>query len=237
MSTDIALKESALTKLILKGDLASLSEEEKITYYKTFCERLGLDWTTKPFAYLVLNGKTVLYCGKDGCEQLNKVHKVSSEIRSTERIEDIYIVTARASTDNRFADSTGAVSVKGLFGDALANAYMKAETKAKRRATLSLLGLAMLDETEVATIPDARVEEVGSPKLTIEEEQDRPATKAEMDNLVSFATLNDWTREMMSDHCIKVYGPDYKKNITKGMIGEIKTCIIEWAVEKEVVTA
>src|SRR6185312_3719783 len=33
---------------------------------------------------------------------------------------------------------------------------MKAETKAKRRVTLSICGLGMLDETEVDSIPDAR---------------------------------------------------------------------------------
>ena len=36
-----------------------------------------------------------------------------------------------------------------------ANVLMKAETKAKRRATLSILGLGMLDETEIETIPAA----------------------------------------------------------------------------------
>lgn len=233
MSTDIALKEGALTKLILKGDLASLTEPEKITYYKSFCERLGLDWTTRPFAYLVLNGKTVLYCGKDGCEQLNKVHKVSSEIRGTERLEEIYIVTARASTTDRFADSTGAVSVKGLFGDALANAYMKAETKAKRRATLSLLGLAMLDETEVSSIPNAELKEA----ITVEDTLPEPATKEEIDELTKFALERDWTKEMLGAHCVATYGNDFRQKFTKQMIGEVKTCILEWAVEKEVVKA
>src|SRR6202008_2665643 len=40
-------------------------------------------------------------------------------------------------------------------GEALGNALMKASTKAKRRATLSICGLGMLDETELETIPTA----------------------------------------------------------------------------------
>ena len=44
----------------------------------------------------------------------------------------------------------GAVNLKGLFDTNLANGMMKAETKSKRRATLDLLGLGMLDEEEVA---------------------------------------------------------------------------------------
>lgn len=43
-----------------------------------------------------------------------------------------------------------------LRGDAKANALMKAETKAKRRVTLSIAGLGWVDETEIDTIPDKR---------------------------------------------------------------------------------
>jgi hypothetical protein len=48
------------------------------------------------------------------------------------------------------------VTVGGLKGESKANAMMKAETKAKRRVTLSICGLGMLDETEVETIPSAQ---------------------------------------------------------------------------------
>jgi len=40
-------------------------------------------------------------------------------------------------------------------GEARANLMMKAETKAKRRVTLSICGLGMLDETEVESLPPA----------------------------------------------------------------------------------
>lgn len=55
--------------------------------------------------------------------------------------------------------ATGAVPLGNLKGEALANALMKAETKAKRRATLSICGLGLLDETEVGSIPGAVVED------------------------------------------------------------------------------
>ena len=42
----------------------------------------------------------------------------------------------------------GVVSITGLKGENLANAMMKAETKAKRRATLSICGLGWMDEVE-----------------------------------------------------------------------------------------
>jgi hypothetical protein len=51
----------------------------------------------------------------------------------------------------------GVVNIAGLKGADLANAMMKALTKAKRRATLSIAGLGWLDETELDTMPRARL--------------------------------------------------------------------------------
>jgi hypothetical protein len=59
--------------------------------------------------------------------------------------------------DGRIDEATGAVTISGLKGEALANAMMKAETKAKRRVTLSMSGLNMLDESEVKDIAPPRV--------------------------------------------------------------------------------
>ena len=59
---------------------------------------------------------------------------------------------------DRYTDEDGAVTIDGLKGDALANAIMKAATKAKRRAVLALLGLNMLDESELETIPAKAIE-------------------------------------------------------------------------------
>jgi hypothetical protein len=119
---------------------------------------MGLDPFTKPFDILRLNGKEVLYCTRSGTQQLNKLHKVSHLITSRETNSEagVYIVTSKASLpDGRCTESIGAVNIAGLKGEAYANAIMKAETKAKRRATLDLLGLGVLDESEAESIPNA----------------------------------------------------------------------------------
>jgi hypothetical protein len=119
---------------------------------------MGLDPFTKPFDILRLNGKEVLYCTRSGTQQLNKLHKVSHLItsRDTNQEAGVYIVTSKASLpDGRCTESIGAVNIQGLKGEAYANAIMKAETKAKRRATLDLLGLGVLDESEAESIPNA----------------------------------------------------------------------------------
>jgi hypothetical protein len=114
---------------------------------------------TQPFQYINLSGKLTLYARKDATDQLRQIHSVSLTIASREQVGDVYVVTARATTaSGRVDESIGAVSIGSLKGDALANALMKAETKAKRRVTLSICGLGLLDETELETIPNAQPE-------------------------------------------------------------------------------
>jgi len=145
---------AVIESVLIRGDLSQLNQEQKLQYYNKVCESVGLNQLTKPFEYLKLNGKEVLYATKGATEQLRNIHKISIRITSREKIDDVYIVTAEAEgKDGRCDSSTGAVSVSGLKGDNLANAFMKAETKAKRRVTLSICGLNMLDELEVETIP------------------------------------------------------------------------------------
>ena len=143
-----------MERVIAVGDLSKLQPEELVLYYNLTCESLGLNPLTRPFEYITLNGKLTLYARKDCTDQLRSLKRVSVAIVDRQRIEDIYAVTARATMpDGRTDESIGAVSIGGLKGDNLANALMKAETKAKRRVTLSICGLGMLDETELETIP------------------------------------------------------------------------------------
>jgi hypothetical protein len=150
-----------IEQVLIKGDLSSLTEIERVTYYKAVCQTVGLNPLTQPFDYIMLNGKLVLYAKKAATDQLRDVKKVSIQITKREAIEGVYIVTAHAKLpDGREDESTGAVTITGLKGDHLANAFMKAETKAKRRVTLSICGLGMLDETEVESIPETKKNQI-----------------------------------------------------------------------------
>jgi len=148
-----------LEKLLIEGDLSGLNAQERIDYVLKVCESLGLNPATKPFAYIKLNGKLVLYALRDCTEQLRKIHGVSVTGMTMQTINDVYIVSAEfRDKSGRTDQATGCVPIKGLSGENLANAYMKAETKCKRRGTLSICGMGMLDETEVETIPDAEAD-------------------------------------------------------------------------------
>ena len=189
------LDASVIEKLVVKGDLSGLNQQEKIQYYSAVCRRLGLDPAMQPFKLLNLQGKQVLYLDRSGAQQLNRMYNISHAVQDRQLIEaaGVYQVTARASTpDGRFTDSIGAVNIKNLFGDAYANAIMKAETKAKRRATLDLLGLGMLDETEVSTIPGAK-------QVAIESVVE-PEDIQMLNDMVGTSTLDENARSKALDH-------------------------------------
>lgn len=159
MSTAVAVPTAPdIERVLIGGDLAKLSPEQRVVYYNQVCESLGLNPLTKPFQYLHLNGKTVLYATKDCTEQLRQIHNISLSIVDRVNMDGVYVVTARAvrGSDGRQDESIGAVPLPSQAGEAKANAIMKCETKAKRRVTLSICGLGMLDESEIESIPDAK---------------------------------------------------------------------------------
>ncbi|EFP5432139.1 hypothetical protein JFN49_000191 [Campylobacter coli] len=158
MSNEVVLKKENKLEInfnpyelaLVKGDLSKLSDVERASYVKNLCESLGLNMLTKPFEYIVLNGKLTLYANKSATDQLRQIRKVSITKTEVAQVGDIYMVTAYAATpDGRTDCDTGALNIKNLGGDNLANAIMKAITKAKRRVTLSICGLGMLDESEL----------------------------------------------------------------------------------------
>jgi hypothetical protein len=199
MSNEIATVQTqsseVIAKLVLAGDLSKMTDDQKVSYYKQFCESLGLNPLTEPFAILKLNGKEKLYAKKDATEQLRKVHGVSINSLTTDLVAGCYKVTAEAVDASGKRDiATGVVAIEGLKGENLANAMMKAETKAKRRVTLSICGLGMLDESEVETIQDAQIT-TGQPGAGAKAKVEPFVVTEEMLNkanaLIASSTLDD----------------------------------------------
>lgn len=158
--TDAPTPET-LEAVLLGGDLSRLTADQRVKYYAAVCTSLGLNPLTKPLEYIVLSGKLTLYARKDATEQLRRRDGVSIVELTSERFGDLFVVTAKAQDKTGRTDvATGAVALANLKGDALANAVMKSETKAKRHVTLSICGLGLLDESEIASTPDARPADV-----------------------------------------------------------------------------
>lgn len=145
-----------IERVVIGGDLSKLTPEQRVRYYRETCQSLGLNYLTQPFQYITLNGKLTLYARKDATDQLRRLHDISID-KPDIRFEDDWIIVTVSGHDKtgRSDADVGVVSRKDMRGD-FGNALMKAVTKAKRRLTLSIVGLGWLDETEIETIPDAR---------------------------------------------------------------------------------
>jgi hypothetical protein len=197
MATNVAVmpqnRGDLMEAVIARGDVSKLTPEERARYYAQVCESIGLNPLTKPFEFIVLNGKLTFYARKDCTDQLRTIHNVSVvDLAESER-EGVFIVTAKVVNGAGRTDmAKGAVNVAGLKGEALANALMKAETKAKRRATLSLCGLGVLDESEIEDIP---AEAKGATVKTLPKKDAREIyskLQGEINGATSVAELRQW---------------------------------------------
>lgn len=185
MSTDLTTTNGAaiMERVIIAGDLSKLAPIERVSYYRATCESLGLNPLTKPFEYIELDGKLTLYATRTCTDQLREQKRVSVRVvrRELNSEAGVYTVEVEATTpDGRVDFASGVVPIAKEAGEwktaqsgkryfagsgeyttmrgvDLANALMKAETKAKRRATLSICGLGWMDETELETTPARKV--------------------------------------------------------------------------------
>ncbi len=165
-------RAKTLEQVLIAGDLSGLNESQRLDYVKQICKMTGVSLLARPFDYITLKGKLVLYANRACTEQLRRINKISIKIVGREKVGDLYVVTADATGPRGKTDSSiGAVSIGGLRGEDLANAMMKAETKAKRRVTLSICGLGILDEIEARQVAEAENKEAAQEAVAVVEEK------------------------------------------------------------------
>lgn len=153
----------AYERAIILGDLATLSEEDKLAYYRAVCDSVGLNPVSKPFDFTTIKGKLALFANAQCAAQLRSLRKISVTKLQREFVDGLLLVTVEVQDgDTRTDVATGVLPWPSQAGDVnaqeRANLIMAAETKAKRRATLSICGLSMLDETEVESIRQQEAE-------------------------------------------------------------------------------
>lgn len=166
--TDLrVLQDRVIASLTLRGDVSALGPKDRAAFYTQVCESLGLNPHMQPLAFLRLNGKEVLYVTKGATDQLAARRNLTREIVDGPKVIDlggtklVYAVAKATLPNGRFETATATVPLVDPM-----NVLMKCETKAKRRVTLSILGLGMLDEMELETIPAASQEPGGGVDLS-----------------------------------------------------------------------
>lgn len=103
-----------LEKVAVLGDLSQLSPAERMYYYKSVCESLGVNPLTKPFDYLELgdgdNKKLKLYPNEACAAQLRDLKGITIESRESEIVEGVYIVRVKGKDKTgRSDEAIGAV--------------------------------------------------------------------------------------------------------------------------------
>lgn len=187
-----AIDLTAVERVIVAGDLSKLSAEQRWDYYRGVCQSVGLNPYTKPFEYITLNNKLTLYALKGATDQLRRLYGLSITDTRTQLQDGLVIVTVTGTDARGRTDSEIGAVVLPPGGEARANALMKALTKAKRRLTLSMCGLGMLDESEVETIPNAtrpNLEVV--PPTAVDDDLPPPPTCADCDTEIKGARFRD----------------------------------------------
>ncbi len=235
------LDPQAMQQFLLSGDLSSVPPMARASLYVALCRYIGVDPIERPFLIFSDKGRTVLYAARSCTSALCRSRGISRELLGVEIKtiggHEMAVARARATIDEtgRHDEATGAVPMlqwdKGAnrwrepSPDEVANTVMKAETKAKRRAVLDLVGLGIPDESEVATIRGARtgsldlstgeiVIEAGEPK------RERPKPEATVESIraaaarvVSLSVEPTTVEDVIAWACGKVNVPgvdDYK---------------------------
>ena len=127
------------------GDLSKLTEVERKLVYVELCKHYGFDPLSFPLDYVKgKKGSLKIYVNSVGASQLRERFNVSVEIKSRELLDDVWVVIAVARRGDRTEEATGAVSIYDDYNKTSpsqkTNALKKAETQAKRRATLNISG-------------------------------------------------------------------------------------------------
>ena len=172
-------KVSPVEAVMIGGDLAVLTSEQRFNYYLDVCRSLRLNPLTQPFGYISLDGEMKLYAKKDCAEQLRKLNGIGVTEMTKEYDKDAGIMTVTVKGLDKWGKvdiASGSLHMKKVFwenrvkkefdltGQDRANAMMKCETKAKRRLALSMSGLSMPDESEVVDIQGVEILEVEEKK-------------------------------------------------------------------------
>jgi hypothetical protein len=178
-----------IEQVLIGGNLASLSVPQRLEYYNAVCKSLGLNPLTRPFEYIAFEGKLQLYARKDCTEQLRKIHGIAVVSSESDMEDGMLVVHVKVQDKHGRTDTgTGAVDLTNLKGKERANAIMKCETKAKRRATLSMAGLGFLDESELDTVGDYGTLTPGGRIATPVQSKETPALEPGLESYLSKLT-------------------------------------------------
>jgi len=198
--------------LTKNGETGHFSVGEKGKLLSFICDEYGLNPTFVPFNFIMFQGKERLYLTKVGCDAIANNKQLTRTIttRHYDADTNIYTVSAIVSDGVRKEEASASVFCAGfdnkkqayvrMTGEALANAYLKTESKAKRRATLAFIGFAFeedsfesFDKVEpIARECEAKTKAIAEQSRDVKEEiKQEPAKKEVNHNIATYDATNN----------------------------------------------
>ena len=152
------LLEELLAQAHANGqDTRALDKNQRRAVLVELARKLGLNPLSNAVMFLLTNGRETLYVTKQGTDQIAAAARLQREtikgpeVVTIEGRKLVFCQVRATHPDGRSEVSTATLALMDPVND-----LMKCETKAKRRATLSVCGLGLLAEDEIETIPGAQ---------------------------------------------------------------------------------
>ncbi len=190
---ETTLLDEILADVVAAGkDTSALSRDDRSALLVGLSRRLGLNPLSGAVMFLRTNGRETLYVTKQGTDQIAARERLRREtIKGPELVvmegKKVILCQVRAThPDGRSEVSTATLALADIVND-----MMKCETKAKRRATLSICGLGLLAEDEIETIPGAQTVAFEVPKPAPAKSPRDIATEAFAADLDEAETVRD----------------------------------------------
>jgi hypothetical protein len=139
-----------------ESEVGTLQGNNLAAHYITACERAGIDPSQRPFLVVRVGVRDVLCATHKAVKLMNIIHGITHEMVEGPCAVDlcgvqlVKVVCRAKARDGRVETATATV----LWGQPQ-NSLEGCMARARGRATLSLLGLAVLDEHELEMIPSA----------------------------------------------------------------------------------
>ena len=187
--------EQLLSEVQASGnDTTRLPTQDKAALLRGLSKALGLNPLSGGVMLLRTGGKETLYVTKVGTDQIAAREKLSREtvcgpeVRAIEGKKVVFCQVRARHPDGRSEMSTATLPLADPVND-----LMKCETKAKRRATLSVCGLGLLAEDEIETIQGAQKVDVDTGALPEPEDDGADGSRAFAAYVESLTTATDAT--------------------------------------------
>lgn len=138
------------------GTINHLSRGDQRILIAKMCNYFGLNPLTNPFLIIRFkDGKERLYVTRDGCSQLRHKMSIDTYNLQVQVLPGVVVSTISGKNKHgRIADESGSVNIVGMADNLISDAIMHSTTKAKRRITLDLSGLAVLTDAEIEDMRD-----------------------------------------------------------------------------------